>query len=134
MTEQAFLSFYPQFSAFPPPVVLREYLSQANTRFSDFDEPDREEARRLYVAHKLTLYSYTVPPAGEDSPARSLSAAGKGASARQVASRKVGEVSVAYGSGITDKVSVFLTDLSETAYGLQLLTLLRQYSRSRYIP
>ncbi len=134
MTEQAFLSFYPQFSAFTPAVVLREYITQANGRFSVFYEPDREEARRLYVAHKLTLYSFTVPPAGEPVTARSLSVAGKAASARQVSSRKVGEVSVTYGAGLSEKNTTALADLTETAYGLQLLTLIRQYGRPLYIP
>ena len=36
---------YPRFSSFTPAVVLREYIAQANGRFSDFDESDAEEAR-----------------------------------------------------------------------------------------
>ncbi len=56
LTSEAFLAFYPQFSIFAEGVVLPEYLRQANARFSDFG-PDTEEARRLYTAHKLTLYA-----------------------------------------------------------------------------
>ena len=38
MTQSDFTAFYPQFSSFSPAVVLREYIAQANGRFSDFDE------------------------------------------------------------------------------------------------
>ena len=63
ITQSSFLAFYPQFSSFTPGVVLTEYLSQANARFSDFDS-DADEARRLYVAHKLTLYAASCLPEG----------------------------------------------------------------------
>ena len=56
-----FLAFYPQFSSFSQGVVLPEYLRQANARFSDFGS-DADEARRLYTAHKLTLYSASCLP------------------------------------------------------------------------
>ena len=137
MTQQDFLSFYPQFSSFPPAVVLSEYIAQANGRFSAFDGPDAEEARRLYVAHKLTLYAFTVPASGGSAPdSAAIAAAGRAESARQVSSRKVGEVSVSYASGsaMAANVTTGLADLAETAYGLQLLTLLRMYSRSVYVP
>lgn len=140
MTQQDFIAFYPQFSGSAPAVVLREYIAQANGRFSDFTESDAEEARRLYVAHKLTLYAFTVPPAdsaGSSPDAAAIASAGKAiASRQQVSSKKVGEVSVSYttGSLLTTTVSSSLADLTETAYGLQLLTLLRQYVRSVYIP
>ena len=49
MTSADCLAFYPQFQFFTPGVVLSEYLSQANARFSDFGA-DTDEARRLYVA------------------------------------------------------------------------------------
>ena len=138
MTQSDFTAFYPQFSSFTPVVVLDTFISQANGRFSDFDESDAEEARRLYVAHKLTLYAFTVPaPDGSGSAvsAETLAAAGRAAS-RQVSSKKVGEVSVTYSneSNLSGSVSSSLADLTETAYGLQLLTLLQLYSYSRYIP
>ena len=139
MTQADFLAFYPQFASFTPAVVLQEYIRQANGRFS-FMEEDAEEARRLYVAHKLTLYSFTVPqamPSGSQplSPAV-IAAAGKAQSAQQVASKKVGEVAVTYAasSNMTANASTSLADLTETEYGVQLLTLLRQYERPRYIP
>ena len=138
MTPSDFIAFYPQFSSFPPAVVLDTFISQANGRFSDFGEPDAEEARRLYVAHKLTLYAFTVPApdsAGSAVSTDILASAGRAAS-RQVSSKKVGEVSVTYSneSNLSGSVSSSLADLPETAYGLQLLTLLRLYSRSRYVP
>ena len=141
MTQQDFVAFYPQFSGFTPAVVLREYISQANGRFSEFDEADMEEARRLYVAHKLTLYSFTVPaPDGSGSSAPSaadIAAAGKAVAVKQqVSSKKVGEVAVSYttGSYMASGVETALADLTETAYGLQLLTLIRMYDRPRYVP
>ena len=136
MTQSDFTAFYPQFSSFTPAVVLREYIAQANGRFSGFDEPDMEEARRLYVAHKLTLYAFTVPASGSVSvDAAALAAAGR-ASTREVSSKKVGEVSVSYSesSALSGKATSDLADLTETAYGLQLLSLLRMYSYSQYIP
>ena len=137
MTQQDFLAFYPQFTGFTPAVVLREYISQANGRFSDFDESDMEEARRLYVAHKLTLYSFTVPSASGTPSSADIAAAGKAVAGRQqVSSKKVGEVSVSYttGSYLSSSAESSLADLTETAYGLQLLSLLRLYSRPVYVP
>ena len=141
MTQQDFVAFSPQFSGFTPAVVLREYIAQANGRFSEFDEADMEEARRLYVAHKLTLYSFTVPaPDGSGSSAPSaadIAAAGKAVAIKQqVSSKKVGEVAVSYttGSYMASGVETALADLTETAYGLQLLTLIRMYDRPRYVP
>ncbi len=138
MTQSDFISFYPQFSSFTPAVVLDTFIAQANGRFSDFDESDAEEARRLYVAHKLTLYAFTVPaPDGSGSAvsAKTLASAGRAAT-REVSSKKVGEVSVSYSdsSALSGKATSDLADLTETAYGLQLLTLLRMYSYSQYIP
>ena len=78
LTPSAFLAFYPQFSSFSQGVVLSEYLRQANARFSDFEE-DTDEARRLYVAHKLTLYSASCRPEGVSEPTKAhIAAAGKG--------------------------------------------------------
>ena len=142
MTQQDFVAFYPQFSGFTPAVVLREYIAQANGRFSEFDEADMEEARRLYVAHKLTLYSFTVPAAdgsgsGSAPDPAAIASAGKAVAVKQqVSSKKVGEVAVSYttGSYMSSGASSSLADLAETAYGLQLLTLIRMYDRPRYIP
>ena len=52
------------------------------------------------------------------------------------ASRKAGEVAVTYASGASSALaaSTGLADLTETDYGLQLLSLIRLYSRSVYIP
>ena len=133
-TPEAFLAFYPQFSSFSQGVVLPEYLRQANTRFSDFGE-DAEEARRLFVAHKLTLYSASTPPENVPPSPAVLAAAGRGAM-QEVASKKVGDISVSYStsSSVSASVSTGLNDLKETAYGLQLLSLLRLYGFAKYIP
>ena len=135
LTPSAFLAFYPQFSSFSQGVVLPEYLRQANARFSDFEE-DTDEARRLYVAHKLTLYSASCLPEGVSSPTKAqIASAGKG-SMQEIASKKVGEVSVSYNtaSSVSASVSTGLADLTQTVYGLQLLSLLRLHGFAKYIP
>ena len=132
MTEASFLAFYPQFSSLSPGVVLTEYIRQSNARFADFGE-DAEEARRLLTAHRLTPYSAAFPPEGASADLEALSA-GRGA-LQEVSSRKVGEVSVTYSETYSDSsVSTGLADLKKTAFGLQLLSLLRLYGFSRYIP
>ena len=132
MTESSFLAFYPQFSSLSPGVVLTEYTRQANARFADFGE-DAEEARHLLTAHRLTLYSAAFPPEGASADLEALSA-GRGA-LQEVSSRKVGEVAVTYTeSSQAASVSTGLTDLKQTVYGLQLLSLLRLYGFAGYIP
>ena len=136
MTAADFLSFYPQFSEVIPPAVLDTYVGAANLRFTDFDE-DAEEARRLYVAHKLTLYAKTMPASSSGSSASSsyasLASAGDGS---KITSKKVDGVSVTYASGTSSSAasSSKLSDLEETIFGLQLLTLLRIHACTRYIP
>ena len=166
MTQYEFTAFYPQFTGFTPAVVLTTYIAQANARFSSFAPEDAEEARRLYTAHRLTLYARVAlggePPTtasggnivggevtgNEQSPqwgAATIDGAGatptKAAIAaagqyRQVASKKVGEVSVTYSSGTSSAISTQtdLADLTETSFGLQLLSLLKLYSLTRYVP
>ena len=65
MTVQDFLAFYPQFDGPFPQVVLLAYIDSANTRFDSFGD-DAEEARRLFVAHKLTMYARTFPDPDAD--------------------------------------------------------------------
>ena len=134
MTAAEFTAFYPQFAGFTPAVVLDEYLAQANARFGDFGE-DTNEARRLYTAHKLTLWSFTALPAGTDPTPALLASAGKGQTGSQISSKKVGEVQISYstGSNMSARASTGFADLTETEYGLQLLTLLRSHTRPRYI-
>ena len=133
MTVTEFTAFYPQFAGFTPAVVLSEYLRQANARFSAFTAEDAEEARRLYTAHKLTLYARTALP--EDSEPSRAAIASAGQAQQKIASKRVGEVSVTYSSSsASSSVSADLADLTETAFGLQLLSLLRLYGRSLYIP
>ena len=136
MTQAEFTAFYPQFAGFTPAVVLTEYLRQANARFSAFSPEDAEEARRLYTAHKLTLYSAACLPEGLSEPTRAqIAAAGRG-SLQEVSSKKAGDVSVSYdtSSSVAGSVSTSLADLKQTVYGLQLLSLLSLYSRPEYIP
>ena len=168
MTQAEFTAFYPQFAGFTPAVVLAEYIRQANRRFSAFSEEDAEEARRLYTAHKLTMYARVAPsgepPAtasggnlaggevtgNEQSPqwgAATIDGAGArytyaqlaaaGQSQQKIASKKVGEVAVTYSSGTSSSsvsVQTDLADLPETDFGMQLLSLIKMYARSVYVP
>ena len=135
MTAAEFTAFYPQFAGFTPAVVLTEYIRQANSRFSSFTEEDAEEARRLYTAHKLTMYARVSLPDNVTPSKAAIAAAGQ--AQQKIASKKVGEVAVTYSSGASSSsvsVKTDLVDLSETSFGLQLLALLRLYSRSVYVP
>ena len=135
MLQSDFTAFYPQFAGFTPAVVLTEYIRQANSRFSSFSEEDAEEARRLYTAHKLTMYARVALPEGVTPSKAAIAAAGQ--AQQKIASKKVGEVAVTYSSGTSSSavsVSTDLADLTETDFGMQLLSLIRLYSRSVYVP
>ena len=135
MTQSDFTSFYPQFAGFTPAVVLTEYIRQANARFSSFTEEDAEEARRLYTAHKLTLYARVALPENTTPTKAAIAAAGQ--AQQKIASKKVGEVAVTYSSGASSSsvsVKTDLADLAETDFGLQLLGLIKLYGRSVYVP
>ena len=135
MTQAEFTAFYPQFAGFTPAVVLTEYIRQANDRFSSFSEEDAEEARRLYTAHKLTMYARVALPDDVTPSKAAIAAAGQ--AQQKIAGKKVGEVSVTYSSGASSSsvsVSTDLADLTETDFGMQLLGLIRLYSRSVYVP
>lgn len=135
MTQSEFIAFYPQFAGFTPIIVMSEYIRQANDRFSALDQMDAEEARRLYTAHKLTLYARMALPENVTPSKSAIAAAGQGQ--QRIASKRVGEVSVTYASGTSSavgSVNTDLADLSETPFGVQLLGLLRLYGRSVYVP
>ena len=135
MTESEFKSYYPQFAGFKPAFVLSSCIAQANARFASFTAEDAAEARRLFTAHKLTLYARTALPEGASPAKAQLAAAGQGQ--QRIASKKAGEVSVTYAAGSSPASSAAATglaDLPETVYGLQLLSLIRQYRRTVYVP
>ena len=135
MTLAEFTAFYPQFAGFTPIIVMNEYIRQANDRFSALEEVDAEEARRLYTAHKLTMYARVALPEGSVPSKAAIAQAGQ--AQQKIASKKVGEVSVTYSSGASSSslsVSTDLADLTETDFGMQLLSLIRLYSRSVYVP
>ena len=132
MTESAFLAFYPQFTCFAGGVVLPEFLRQANARFADFGG-EAEEARCLYTAHRLILYASAMPPESQGSTLESLVQAAK-ESLQEIASEKVGEVAISYTSTQKSTATTAFKDLETTPYGLQLLSLLRQYGFSKYFP
>jgi len=134
MTSAEFLAFYPQFASLIPEPVLSAFTASAALRFTDFGE-DAEEARRLYVAHKLTLYARTMPSSAETisgvSSFSALASAGDGA---RVASKKVDDVAITYASSAGSSASASgLADLAESVYGQQLLSLLRLHTYPWYI-
>ena len=132
MTADAFLAFYPQFDHVFPEIVVSSYVEEANLRFDDFGA-DAEAARRLYIAHRLTLYAKTMPAAMETGSASysALASAGDGS---RITSKKVDGVAVTYSDGSSASESSELMDFTETIYGMQLLALIRMYSYTRYIP
>ena len=135
MTQAEFTAFYPQFTGFTPAIVLSTYIAQANVRFSSFTPEDAEEARRLFTAHRLTLYARVALPEGTMPSKAAIAAAGQ--AQQKIAGKKVGEVSVTYATGASSSsvsASSDLADLTETSFGLQLLSLLRLYSMTRYVP
>ena len=133
MTAAEFLSFYPQFESVIPELVLAAYVESAGLRFTDFGV-DAEEARRLYVAHKLTLYARTMPSSAETGGVSSFSALASAGDGTRIASKRVDDVSVTYASSSGSASASGLADLEDTVYGRQLLTLLRLYSYPRYVP
>ncbi len=135
INQSEFIAFYPQFAGFTPAIVMTAYIAQANARFSSFTPEDAEEARRLYTAHRLTMYARVALPDGTTPSKTAIAAAGQ--AQQKIASKKAGEVSVTYATGASSasvSASSDLADLTETSFGLQLLSLLRLYSRSVYVP
>ena len=132
MTEAEFTSYYPQFAGFQPAFVLSSCIAQANARFASFTAEDAAEARRLFTAHKLTLYARTALPEGS-APSRALLAEA-GMPPQRITGKKAGEVSVAYATGASPAVYTGFADLKETSFGLQLLSLVRLYARGAYVP
>lgn len=135
MTLGDFLAFYPQFTAIPG-IVADTYVDQANKRFQEFCDA-AEEARRLYVAHKLTLYAQTYAPVPKDgeSPAVAMSRlAGAGVSA-QALSKSVGGVSVSKSEGSATSGLSGYAEWKQTEFGLQLIGLAKiAVAGGRYIP
>ena len=122
MTSQDFLAFYPQFGSVPS-VVLDEYVAQANLRFEDFLD-SKEEARRLYIAHKLTLYAQSWEAAQSGSPtARGMAALKSAGVAAQALSKSVGGVSVSKTEGSAISSIAGFAEWKQTVYGLQLISL-----------
>ena len=134
MTESEFISYYPQFAGFTPAFVLSSCIAQANARFSAFTAEDAEEARRLYAAHKLTLYARTALPDSIAATKAQIAAAGQ--PPQRITGKKAGEVSVTYAAGASSafSLSAETADLAETDFGLQLLALVRRYRRPVYVP
>ncbi len=134
MTADAFLAFYPQFDHVFPEIVVSSYVEEANLRFEDFGA-DAEAARRLYIAHRLTLYAKTMPAAMGTGAVSysSLASAGDG---NRITSKKVDGVAVTYDSELSSYASAEseIAEYAETIFGMQLLSLIRIHSYTRYIP
>lgn len=135
MTSADFLAFYPQFSSVSQ-IVLDTYIAQANDRFDEFCDA-AEEARRLYTAHKLTLYAQTFAPApAEGEPAGVVMSrlSGAGVSA-QALSKSVGGVSVSKSEGTATSGLTGYAEWKQTEFGLQLIGLCKiAVAGGRYVP
>ena len=95
---------------------MTTYIAQANARFGAFIPEDAEEARRLFTAHRLTLYARVALPEGTTPSKAAIAAAGQ--SQQKIASKKVGEVSVTYATGASSSsvsADTDLADLTETS-------------------
>lgn len=114
---------------------MDEYVEQSNLRF-DHCLDAAEEARRLYIAHKLTLYAQTYAPAqtGEATPQGMSKIAGVGVAA-QALSKSVGGVSVSKSEGNALASIGGYGELKQTEFGLQLINLLKiATAGGKYIP
>lgn len=134
MTVSEFVAFYPQFTSVPDN-ILNEYVEQSNLRFADCCDA-QEEARRLYVAHKLTLYAQTfaLPATGESTPTSMSRLAGVGVAA-QALSKSVGGVSISKSEGSALSSISGYGELKQTAFGLQLIGLLKiATAGGRWVP
>ena len=135
MTVEQFVSFYPQFAGFPD-IVVTTFVDQANARFDEFADA-AEEARRLYTAHKLTLYAQTYVPMSsgvEDMRVLMARISGAGVSA-QALSKSVGGVSVSKSEGSATSGLSGYAEWKQTEFGLQLIGLAKiAYAGGRYIP
>ena len=134
MTSDTFFKFYPQFGSIDD-YVVQEYVNQANVRFDEFMDA-AEEARRLYVAHKLTLYAqtYANPSTGGNPAAMMAKIAGAGVAA-QALSKSVGGVSVSKSEGSALSSISGYGEWKQTEFGLQLIGLAKiAVAGGRYIP
>lgn len=134
MTKEDFLAFYPQFIPFPD-VVLDEFVAESNLRFMDFLDA-AEKARRLYIAHNLTLYAQTYAETSEGAPltATMSKLSGSGAAA-QALSKSVGGVSVSKSEGSATSGINGFAEWKQTEFGLQLIGLAKiAAAGGRWIP
>ena len=134
MTTGEFLAFYPQFGSIPYE-VLNEYVNQSNLRFDEFLD-SAEEARRLYIGHKLTLYAQTFSPAQSGDPTMAGMAALRSVGvAAQALSKSVGGVSVSKTEGSALASINGYGEWKQTEFGLQLIGLAKiATAGGRYIP
>ncbi len=134
MTKEDFLAFYPQFIPFPD-VVLDEFVAESNLRFMDFLDA-AEKARRLYIAHNLTLYAQTYAETSEGAPltATMSKLSGSGVAA-QALSKSVGGVSVSKSEGSATSGINGFAEWKQTEFGLQLIGLAKiAAAGGRWIP
>ena len=81
------------------------------------------------------MYARVALPDGVTPTKAQIAAAGQ--AQQKIASKKVGEVAVTYSSGTSSSsvsVQTDLADLTETDFGMQLLSLIKMYARPVYVP
>lgn len=124
VTQQEFLSMYPQFADPPVPAAfLSMILERANDSIQEARwHKSRRFAVCLYVAHHCTLYLKTAVDSETVDPAV---IAGKGESKGAVMSKSVGQISVSYGTTEGSSDLAGFGSLKDTVYGQQLASLAR---------
>lgn len=133
MTKENFLAFYPQF-AIVRDVVIDEYVDMANRRFSDFaDEADH--ARRLFIAHKLTLWAKTFQGVASDPSSATYGQLASSGQAATILSKSVGGVSISKSEGAAVNSASGYGEWKQTDFGLQLIALCKASSAGGfYVP
>lgn len=102
--------------------MIDEYIESANLRFSEMQDA-QEEARRLYVAHKLTIWAQSFSGISSDPQQASLSQLASAGMAAQTLSKSVGGVSVSKSEGSAVNSVSGYAEWKQTTFGMQLISL-----------
>ena len=109
-------------------ITKREMFEQIKAHLTN-------EAEIAFIDHELELLAKKNSYKSTKPTKTQIAAAGE---ARQrISGKKVGEVSVTYAAGASSSsasASTDLADLTETDFGMQLLSLMKLYCRSVYVP
>ena len=124
-----FLAIYPQFSGLPA-AVLADAGADAAERFSDLPDSPRLRARRLYMAHVLTLWSRVALPEAAE-PASIWNAGDP----QLLASQSLSGANVSRHESAALSTPGGFSEWKQTVFGQQLITLcLASAGGTVYVP